>query len=51
LLRITAERAPLGRAIEIDEVANSTVFLASDLASGVTGESIFVDAGFHVTAG
>ncbi len=51
LLRITAERAPLGRAIEIDEVANMAVFLASDLGSGVTGETIFVDAGFHVTAG
>ena len=51
LMRITAERAPLGRAVELSEVANATVFLASDLGSGVTGESIFVDAGFHVTAG
>ncbi|MEX0912783.1 MAG: enoyl-ACP reductase [Gemmatimonadota bacterium] len=51
LLKVTAERAPLGRAIEVDEVANMTVFLASDLGSGVTGETIYVDAGFHVTAG
>src|SRR5690606_38538223 len=51
LLRITAGRAPLGRSVEVDEVANATLFLASDLASGITGESIFVDAGFHVTAG
>lgn len=51
LLRITAGRAPLGRTVTTEEVANATLFLASDLASGVTGESIFVDAGFHVTAG
>jgi len=51
LLRITAERAPMGRAIEVEEVAKASVFLASDLASGVTGETIYVDAGFHVTAG
>ena len=51
LLRITAERAPLGRAIEIDEVANMAVFLASDLGTGVTGETVYVDAGFHITAG
>lgn len=51
LLKITADRAPLGRAIEVSEVANATVFLASDLGSGVTGETIYVDAGFHVTAG
>jgi enoyl-[acyl-carrier protein] reductase I len=51
LLRITAERAPLGRAIDVEEVAKAAVFLASDLATGVTGETIYVDAGFHVTAG
>lgn len=51
LLRITAGRAPLGRSVEVDEVGNAALFLASDLATGVTGESIFVDAGFHVTAG
>lgn len=51
LLKITADRAPLGRAIELEEVANATVFLASDLGKGITGETIYVDAGFHVTAG
>jgi enoyl-[acyl-carrier protein] reductase I len=51
LLRITTSRAPLGRATEIEEVANMAVFLASDLGSGVTGETIYVDVGFHVTAG
>lgn len=51
LLRITAERAPLGRAIEPDEVGNATLFLASDLASGITGETLYVDSGFNITAG
>jgi enoyl-[acyl-carrier protein] reductase I len=51
LLKITAERAPLGRAVDVEEVGKAAVFLASDLASGMTGESIYVDAGFHVTAG
>ena len=51
LLRITAERAPLRRAIEVDEVGNATLFLASDLSTGMTGETMFVDAGFNITAG
>jgi enoyl-[acyl-carrier protein] reductase I len=51
LLKITAERSPMGRAIEVEEVAKAALFLASDLGSGVTGETIYVDAGFHVTAG
>lgn len=51
LLKITAERAPMGRAIDVDEVGRATLFLASDLASGITGETIYVDAGFHITAG
>jgi enoyl-[acyl-carrier protein] reductase I len=51
LLKINAERAPLGRSIESAEVANATLFLASKLASGITGETMFVDAGFNITAG
>jgi enoyl-[acyl-carrier protein] reductase I len=51
LLKITAERAPMKRAIEVDEVGNATLFLASDLATGITGEVMYVDAGFNITAG
>jgi len=51
LLKITAERAPLGRAIEVDEVGSAALFLASDLASGITGDVMYVDAGFNITAG
>jgi enoyl-[acyl-carrier protein] reductase I len=51
LLKITAERAPMKRAIEVDEVGNATLFLASPLSTGITGETMFVDAGFNITAG
>ncbi|HEX6926245.1 MAG TPA: enoyl-ACP reductase [Longimicrobiaceae bacterium] len=51
LLKITAERSPLRRAIEVDEVGNATLFLASPLSTGMTGETMYVDAGFHITAG
>lgn len=40
------ETAPLGRNITIEEVGNAAAFLLSDLASGITGEIMHVDAGF-----
>jgi enoyl-[acyl-carrier protein] reductase I len=40
-------KAPLHRNIEGDEVGRTAVYLLSDLSSGVTGENIFVDAGFN----
>lgn len=43
----TARRSPLKRAITPYEVANTAAFLCSDLASGITGELIHVDAGYH----
>ena len=39
--------APLGRGVTIDEVGNAAAFLCSDLASGITGEIVYVDGGFH----
>ncbi|HTS85686.1 MAG TPA: enoyl-ACP reductase FabI [Usitatibacter sp.] len=44
--------SPLRRGVSTEEVGNATAFLLSDLASGITGETIYVDAGFsHVTPG
>ncbi len=43
-----AERNPLRRNTDPAEVADAAVFLASDLARGVTGNILFVDAGMHV---
>ncbi|HEY3248499.1 MAG TPA: enoyl-ACP reductase [bacterium] len=45
---ITEQVAPLRRNTTQDEVGDVAVFLASDLARGVTGNTIFVDSGFHV---
>jgi enoyl-[acyl-carrier protein] reductase I len=44
------ELAPLGRNIEPREVGDAALFLASDLASGITGEILYVDAGFNIMA-
>jgi enoyl-[acyl-carrier protein] reductase I len=43
-----AERAPLRRNVEVEEVANTAVFLLSPLSSGITGEVIFVDCGYSI---
>jgi enoyl-[acyl-carrier protein] reductase I len=44
-----AEKAsPLRRTVTIDEVGNTAAFLCSDLASGITGETTFVDAGVNI---
>jgi len=44
------QSAPLRRNVTIDEVGNTSAFLCSSLASGITGEVIYVDAGYN-TAG
>ena len=49
LLEHTAANAPLRRNVTIDEVGNAAAFLCSDLASGITGEILYVDAGFNTT--
>ena len=42
--------APLGHGVTIDEVGNVAAFLMSDLASGITGEITYVDAGYSTVA-
>lgn len=48
MLRKTADNAPLRRNITQDEVAQSTVYLLSDMSSGVTGEVHHVDSGYNI---
>ena len=48
MLEISAQRAPLRRNTDPAEVADTAVFLGSDLGRGVTGNIIYVDAGFHI---
>ena len=50
-LDLVAKNAPLRRNVTIDEVGNAAAFLLSDLASGISGEITYVDAGFNTTAG
>ena len=40
--------APLRRNVSIDDVGNTGAFLSSSLARGITGETIYVDSGFHI---
>jgi len=42
------ERAPLKRNVEASEVGNTALFLVSDLSSGITGETIYVDCGYNI---
>jgi enoyl-[acyl-carrier protein] reductase I len=49
ILHVYPERAPLKRNIDAAEVGETAAFLLSDASSGITGEVIMVDAGFHVT--
>jgi enoyl-[acyl-carrier protein] reductase I len=48
MLAKVEERAPLRRNCTPEEVADAAVFLASDLGRGVTGNVLYVDAGFHI---
>jgi enoyl-[acyl-carrier protein] reductase I len=50
-LKVMDERAPLRRTVTQDEVGKSALYLLSDMASGVTGETHFVDAGFNFVVG
>ena len=49
ILNTVEERAPLHRNVDANEVGNAALFLASDLASGITGEITFVDCGYNIT--
>lgn len=50
LLEENEQITPLRKNVTIEEVGNTAMFLCSDLASGITGEIVHVDAGFHSIA-
>ncbi|MGH8671069.1 MAG: enoyl-ACP reductase FabI [Burkholderiales bacterium] len=49
ILSFVEKHAPLRRNVTTEELGNSAAFLCSDLASGITGEIVYVDAGFNTT--
>jgi enoyl-[acyl-carrier protein] reductase I len=50
MLNYAEKASPLKRTVTIEEVGNTAAFLCSDLASGITGETTFVDAGSNIMA-
>ena len=50
LLHNAAEKAPLRRNVTQEEVANVAAFLGSSLSSGMTGQVVYVDCGYHIWA-
>lgn len=48
MLKVSAERNPLRRNVAIEEVGKAGAFLLSDYASGITGDILYVDAGWHI---
>ena len=48
MLKSHAERAPLHRNVDVNEVGSTGVFLASDASSGITGEVLYVDCGYNI---
>lgn len=48
ILKWNELNSPLRRNVTTDDVGKSALYLLSDLASGVTGENLHVDAGYHV---
>ena len=50
LLDYAAGGSPLKRNVTINEVGNAAAFMCSDLASGITGEILYVDGGFHTAS-
>jgi len=50
LLARTKEKAPIRARISIDDVGAATAFLALDAARLITGETIYIDGGYHIIA-
>jgi enoyl-[acyl-carrier protein] reductase I len=48
MLAEAERKVPLRRNVTIDEVGNAAAFLCSDLASGITGDVLYVDSGYHI---
>ena len=48
MLKAQSDRAPLRRNVDGKEVGDTALFLASDLSTAITGETIYVDCGYNI---
>ena len=48
ILQVYRDRGPMRRNIEVSEVADTAVFLLASQSRGITGEILYVDAGYHI---
>lgn len=48
MMHIVEERAPLKRNVTLDEVGETGAFLMGPRSSGITGETLYVDSGYHI---
>ena len=48
MMKKTSEMSPLKRNVTIKDVGGAAAFLCSDLASGITGQVLYVDAGYNI---
>ncbi|HYV75498.1 MAG TPA: enoyl-ACP reductase [Candidatus Binatia bacterium] len=48
MLKAQAERSPIPRNVDVNEVAATALFLASPAGSGITGETVYVDCGYNI---
>jgi enoyl-[acyl-carrier protein] reductase I len=50
LMERVSSRAPARRLVTIEEVGAASVFLASDYGAAMTGETLYIDGGYHILA-
>ncbi|MFZ6772729.1 enoyl-ACP reductase FabI [Undibacterium sp. SXout7W] len=48
LMQKAQQRSPLHRLVTLEEIGNLAAFLISDASSGMTGQTLYVDAGYHI---
>jgi enoyl-[acyl-carrier protein] reductase I len=48
MLKHYADKAPLRRNVELEEIGNAALFLLSDMSSAITGEVLYVDCGYNI---
>jgi len=48
MLKHHAEKAPLRRNVDLEEIGNAALFLASPMSSAITGEVLYVDCGYNI---